>query len=437
MMESSSAIEPRMSVCLKGSLNSKSKLLLLHDAAATQEHERISLAPFRFVTVEDRSDDDTITTRNASSSSLLTGTPSSILSTSLLKVNEERTQRNRIRFSEIVHVRNHIHVRELTREERVAAWFRKSEYHGIFKNNTKIISTLGKREKEEKRKKRREKKKKRWENRRNSISQTIYPDDSSVCTDGTESVCDSIHFEQHTIGIHRDDEQGFSVRGLENETANKRRIRDQSYLKARFAVLSIQEDVDEHMFSMQEECLEKLSKIELAGKKASKKIIKLRMSPTKNQSVPPELKEEEIERIRVEKTEAIKEEFSAYASSQYHGMISKIAKSYGDLCKQHFKEAFERGLQDEQAARAIDWIETDHREKYSASQHSSGRSIQSTGKGTSDTSEQMQFDKRRPSTTSTAATEESSASAALFANDGSRLGRMKRAKNFLWNLVIV
>merc|ERR1711935_144588 len=191
-----------------------------------------------------------------------------------------------------------------------------------FKNNTKIISTLGKREKEEKRKKRREKKKKRWENRRNSNNQTIYLDDSSVCTDGTESVCDSIHFEQHTIGIHRDDEQGFSVRGLENETAKKRRIRDQSYLKARFAVLSIQEDVDEHMFSMQEECLEKLSKIELAGKKASKKSIRLRMSPNKNQSVPPELKEEEIERIRVEKTEAIKEEFSAYASSQYHGMIS-------------------------------------------------------------------------------------------------------------------
>merc|ERR1711862_90416 len=76
-----------------------------------------------------------------------------------------------------------------------------------------------------------------------------------------EKIDESNELQQTLFDINRDDERGFSTRGLENETAKKRRARDQIYLQAKFAVLSVQEDVDEHMYSMQEKHEEKLSMI--------------------------------------------------------------------------------------------------------------------------------------------------------------------------------
>jgi len=405
------AILPRMSVCLKGTQK------LLEEPGP------------RFITLMDNHDGDDTKPGNSrrsllsKSSVLLTGTSSSILATPQFDTKKSaekvRTQAEGVRFSETVIIRNHIHVTEITQEERIAAWFRRPEYHAIFKNNTKIICTIGKREKEEKRmlaKKKREDKKKKKKRHSNNFEDAS--SDGSVATFNTDDIRDDDVQLVHILGIHRDDEQGFSVRGLENETTKKRRIRDQLYMKAKFVVLSIQEDVDEHMFMMQEEYEERLNEITNSTKKKSKRRSKI-------QSIPEEDGNDSDKKL--EKIDALRKEFSQYASEQYHGMISKIAEDYGEICKKTAKDAFERGIQDERAVRAIDWIENEGVENYTAS-------IQSSGKGVSDASPETP-DKRRPSTASTAATVESAASLALKENQvRNRFGRMKRAKMFLWKI---
>lgn len=328
---------------------------------------------------------------------------------------------NGIRFSESVHVRNHIHHAEITSHEKVAAWFRKPEYKAIFKNNTQIIHTVEKREKEAKRmKSRKDKENKKKKNKRNS--KCSIEDSCAACMNEMD-ISSSEGFREYIVEVHRDDERGFSVRGLENETAKKRRARDQTYLKARFAVLSVQEDVDEHMYSMQEQHEEKLAMIARGNKKKPKR----RFSFNRLEPPPEELpEEEEIERIR-KLTEATKEEFSVYAKSQYNNMIHLIAEKYSEICLQDSRDALERGQHDERAVRVIDWIES---ESGSASQLSLHSSL---GKGMSDSSQEQ--DKRRPSTTSTCATEESVASLALLDSDEYKISRVKRAKMFLWKFV--
>jgi hypothetical protein len=415
---SSSAILPRMSVCLKGSRKLHSEIDGKHGT------------PYpRFITQMDNYDGDNTIPGNSrrsvlsKSSVLLTGTSSSILSTPQFDTKKSaekaRTQCEGVRFSETVIIRNHIHVKEITPEEKVAAWFRKPEYHAIFKNNTKIIGAIGKREKEQKRaiaKKRRGDRKKK--KKRNSFCEESSVG-SSVATFNTDDVQDEEVQLEHILGIHRDDEQGFSVRGLENETTKRRRARDEVYMKAKFVVLSIQEDVDEHMFMMQEEYEDRLTDI-TTGNKGQKKKSKRR---SKVQSTPPE-DDDDAEKTR-EKIDALRKEFSRYASEQYHCMIKKIAEDYGEICKQNAKDALERGLQDERAVKAIDWIETEGLESYTAS-------IQSSGKGMSDASPE---EKRRPSNASTAATVESAASLlALKESQVNKFGRMKRAKMFLWKI---
>lgn len=411
-----------MSVCLKGSHKLLGEIDGKHDT------------PFpRFITQMDNHDGDNTSPGNSrrsvlsKSSVLLTGTSSSILASPQFDTKKSaekvRTQSEGVRFSETVVIRNHIHVKEITSEEKVAAWFRRPEYHAIFKNNTKIIGTIGKREKEQKRtiakKKREERKKKKKWNSNNFCEDSS--DGGSVATFNTDDVRDEEVQLEHLLGFHRDDEQGFSVRGLENETTKRRRTRDQVYMKARFAVLSIQEDVDEHMFMMQEEYEERLTDI-ANGNKGLKKRNKRR---SKVQSTPPE--DDDDTGKKLEKIDALRKEFSRYASDQYHCMIKKISKNYGQICKQSAKDALERGLQDERAVRAIDWIETEGLDSYTAS-------IQSSGKGMSDASPE---EKRRPSNASTSATVESAASLlALKDSQGNRFGRMKRAKMFLSKIAL-
>jgi len=428
----SSAIEPRMSVCLKGT----QKLFEASELNELLELDELSLSDegcSREFTVEDKIDGGhTITcepsTRSALSSSsiLLTGTSHSILRTSPVFDSTRRHEKmklkaNGIRFSESVHVRNHIHHAEITSNEKVAAWFRKPEYKAIFKNNTQIIHTVEKREKEAKRmKSRKDKENKKKKNKRNS--KCSIEDSCAACMNEMD-ISSSEGFREYIVEVHRDDERGFSVRGLENETAKKRRARDQTYLKARFAVLSVQEDVDEHMYSMQEQHEEKLAMIARGNKKKPKR----RFSFNRLEPPPEELpEEEEIERIR-KLTEATKEEFSVYAKSQYNNMIHLIAEKYSEICLQDSRDALERGQHDERAVRVIDWIES---ESGSASQLSLHSSL---GKGMSDSSQEQ--DKRRPSTTSTCATEESVASLALLDSDEYKISRVKRAKMFLWKFV--
>jgi len=425
---SPSSILPRMSVCLKGTQN------LLGESYDVKDDTPVP--PFK--TVIDNQDGDSSSPGNrrrsllSKSSVLLTGTSSSILASASPSLDvkqsaeKARSQCEGVRFSETFIIRNHIHVAEITPEEKSAAWFRRTEYHAIFKNNTKIIGSVGKREKEEKRmiakKKREERKKKK--KKRNSVNYSEDSSDGSVATFNTDDVRDEDVQLEHILGIHRDDEQGFSGRGLENETAKRRRLRDQVYMKAKFAVLSIQEDVDEHMFMIQEEYEDKITKIINGTKGSKKKSMRLSnfLSPAQEDDDDDDGSDKKREKI-----DALRLEFSQYASEQYHCMISKIAEEYGEICNQNSKDAFERGLQDERAVRAINWIESEAFDNYTASIHSSG-------KGLSEASPESQ-DKRRPSNASTAATIESAVSLALKENRDIRFSRMKRAKMFLWNKI--
>lgn len=472
---SSFAIEPRMSVCLRGTAKfCEADDLSTSDHEQEQEIELLSSSlcfETTTATVEDSGDSSTTCNYRRSPSSassvLLTGTAFSILTTSpsqLLVEGEAEAeseadskrrqdkQRRRsdsdgvsvsVRFADSAHVRNYIHAEEITENEKHTAWFRKPEYKTIFKNNTQIINIIERKEREIKRmksKKERENKKKKNKkynsSKVSSIEEQPCGDVHIFCGKDEVLVRDENVLMEHIIGIHRDDEQGFSVRGLENETAKKRRTRDRTYLKAKFAVLSIQDDVDEHMFSMQERHEEKLSMIangnsNTKGGSKNKKIIR-RFSGVVNRPMPSESEEQEdSENIRRKMTEAQKQIFAVYAKAQYNDMIHQIAEKYGEICEQDARGALERGLEDERTVRAIDCIESEganHKNCYTASIHSS------INKGLSDASLEQQ-DRRRPSTTSTALTDESAASLALLANEGIQLSRMKRAKMFLWKFV--
>lgn len=439
----SSAIMPRMSVCLKGTTKFLEGLDLSEefDLSDSEQEASLSFTKADFNDDEDENNEISASRRSplSASSVMLTGTSYSILRTSpaneaCSKRRQEKLkiQSNGIRFSESVHVRNHIHARDITDSEKLAAWFRKPEYKTIFKNNTQIISIIEKRERELKRmmaKKQRENKKKKGRKNLNmglnmSLSKSIETPNPEL----TETSCSEVIVGEEElsgedfgiddiIGIHRDDERGFSIRGLENETAKKRRIRDQTYLKAKFAVLSVQEDIDEHMFSLQEQHEEKLATIS-RGKKKGKRRFSLN-----RQMAPAGDREEDSEKIQ-KMVDAAKEEFASYAKAQYKSMIRMIAEKYADICRQDAKDALERGIRDEKTVKAIDWIESEG--------DNSHVSILSSAKGMSDSSQDQE--KRRPSTTSTAPTEISAASA-LGATEGMKLSGVKRAKIFLSKFV--
>mmetsp|Transcript_9756 Transcript_9756/g.24296 ORF Transcript_9756/g.24296 Transcript_9756/m.24296 type:complete len:442 (-) Transcript_9756:132-1457(-) len=435
---SASAIEPRMSVCLKGTTKFLEGLDLSEEFDLSDSEHEDSLV-FTKLDVCDDENREMIAFRRSplsASSVLMTGTTYPILRTSqvdeaAIKRRQEKAnvQSNGIRFSESVHVRNHIHAKDISDNEKLAAWFRKPEYKTIFKNNTQIISIIEKRERELKRtlaKKQRENKKKKCI-KNIGLNMSITKSAETTGAEVVETSCAEVMVgeddlqEQNfgideIIGVHRDDERGFSIRGLENETAKKRRIRDQTYLKAKLAVLSVQEDIDEHMFSLQEQHEEKLATIS-RGKKKNKRRFSL------NRQMVPEDQEEDSEKIQ-QMIDVAKEEFAVYAKAQYKNMIRTIAEKYEQICMKDAKDALERGIQDEKTVRAIDWIESEG--------DNSHGSILSSAKGMSDSSQDQE--KRRPSTTSTAPTEISAVSS-LISSEGMRLSRVKRAKMFLSKFV--
>ena len=447
----SHSIEPRMSVCLKGTTKFLEGLDLSEEFDLSDDEEENQKSVFMKAedNLSDNNKDEDVVENDevgvcrrsplSASSVLLTGTSYTILRTSAVdEVGNERRQEKAkkacegVRFSESVHVRHHLHAKDITDTEKLQAWFRKPEYKTIFKNNTQIISIIEKREKEMKKiiaKRERENKKKKCK-KALTVNLNMSISSRSVDLEGpesTETTCPEVivgdddltekdfGFED-VIDIHRDDERGFSIRGLENETAKKRRIRDQTYLKAKFAVLSVQEDIDEHMFSLQEQHEEKLAKI-TKGKNKGKRRFSF------NRQSNPDDQEEDSEKIQ-ELIDAAKEEFATYAKAQYKNMIRMIAEKYAEICMQDAMDALERGMQDEKTVKAIDWIESEG--------DNSHVSILSSAKGVSDSSQDNE--KRRPSTTSTAPTEISTVSA-LVASEGMQLSRVKRAKLFLSKFV--
>jgi len=471
---SSLAIEPRMSVCLKGTTKFSEAT---NDLSASEHERKLFSSSLEFgttATVEDDSGDSSTACCNScntrrsplsASSVMLTGTSFSILTTSQSqspveaeadskrRQDKQRIRRSSgcgtVRFAESLHVRNHIHAGEITDNEKIAAWFRKPEYKAIYKNNTQIINTIERKDREIKRIIAKNKKKKKYNSSKVTSSIDIEEEEEEQpCGAGdVHSIfgvvgnCD----EARIMNIHRDEEQGFSVRGLENETAKKRRTRDRTYLKAKYAVLSIQDDVDEHMFSMQEKHEGKLAMIASGNHNSStkggisknKKIIR-HFSGVMNRPMhsSEEQEQEDSETNRQKMTEDQKQKFAVYAKAQYKNMIHQIAEKYGDICEQDVRGALERGKEDERTVRAIDWIESEgDNHKYC---YTSALSIHSSifNKGLSDGSLEQLQDKRRPSTTSTVLTDDSVASlASLVANEGIQLSRIKRAKMFLWKFV--
>merc|ERR1712232_897780 len=91
--------------------------------------------------------------------------------------------RRRVSFDTIIHVRNHVHIAELTPNERHAVWFHQSEYNAILNENEKIICRIGKHNKMKQKNKSKKKKKKK-----------IGGSNSS------NSICDSFRLRRNKIG---------------------------------------------------------------------------------------------------------------------------------------------------------------------------------------------------------------------------------------------
>eukprot|EP00536_Pseudo-nitzschia_multiseries_P004827 jgi/Psemu1/285378/fgenesh1_pg.84_\ len=464
-LELASAISPRMSVCLKASNDDIAALIAdiddedssLEDACGTN------------------GTNDTCTTRRSSYSSssiLLTGTTYSILSSSRPATqgatvddeegengngNKNRRQSN-VRFSESVHFRNYLHVSDLTSEERAAAWFCSSEYRTIFRNNMKIIQSIGKRDKEMKKimsKKKREEQKLKKKKKKHKLNDRLNDGNESCgsCSELDNVLKKNNNRAEHITGTNGDEEKGYSVRGLENETSKKRRKRDKIYLRARYAVLSLQADLDGRMELLQEEFDDQMEQLVGSSKtkKKKKRHFLRRMSLASSSSSQ---EDGEVEVMSAEETHEMmmdaRLKFAEYAQAQYDKMISAIAERYAEICSQHGKDAMERGSQDERTARAIDWIEASREQNLEIS--SVVAEFLPQKEVVVDTTA-LSDEKRRPSASSTSETEESVTQASSMksvddgggdnitddktkdiANTHHQFRVMKRAKKFLRRL---
>mmetsp|Transcript_27756 Transcript_27756/g.59775 ORF Transcript_27756/g.59775 Transcript_27756/m.59775 type:complete len:441 (+) Transcript_27756:75-1397(+) len=303
----------------------------------------------------------------SSSSIMLTGTPFSILSSSKSSQNlcvldeddpkkkQERRKRKKkpktnVRFSESVYFRNCMHRKEITEKEKMAAWFSESEFSKILKNNMKIISSDGKREKEIKKivaKKRRKQQKPKSKNKNNGDNRNTI--DFEYYDELSESRL------EHIIRINRDEEQGYTIRGLEEETAKSKNNRDQIYLRAKYAIHTLQANLDAHMESVQAEYDERMEEItELCKKKKNNhRNNSSGFSPALREHNEIDIEEKEI--LKIQATTKFK--FAQYAQTQYNKMVDTIAQRYGEICMQHAQDALEKGLEDERTARSIDMIE--------------------------------------------------------------------------------
>ncbi|VEU34714.1 unnamed protein product [Pseudo-nitzschia multistriata] len=433
---SGSAITPRMSICLKASRDDPDMALFLTEI----EDDGFSLEDNNAENDNPPSKDEPSSTSNhrsktrrsllSSSSILLTGTPHSILSpsmsydsvttnttTKMPTEDETDTQfgksrqrgkrrkpgNDRVRFSESVHFRNYMHVTEITSEERAAAWFCGSEYRTIFRNNMRIIRSIAKREKElkktiAKRKKEEQKLKKKLKKNKgkhsNNSNELGSCSDCGLCGDKSDLYWEEI------ISIERDEEQGYSVRGIENEIPKKRKKRDQVYLQAKYTILSLQADLDAHMEAMQDEYEERMQKL-IEGfsrtKNGKKKKHDRRNSFSMSSSSAQQMeRDERTEKEIRDITATNKFQFAQYAQSQYNNMIEAIAERYSEICKQHAKNALEAGCGDERTARAIDWLEESSRRNSVAVESASKGVLVDTAVLSDDAD-----DKRRPSTSTT------------------------------------
>mmetsp|Transcript_1300 Transcript_1300/g.2736 ORF Transcript_1300/g.2736 Transcript_1300/m.2736 type:complete len:468 (-) Transcript_1300:154-1557(-) len=462
-LESASAISPRMSICLKASKDDIADLLAeIEDDDSSLEDASENVGTTSMCT--------TARSSLSSSSILLTGTTFSILlASSRLSTKDssedkeqdngsqhERQSKkiansNTVRFSESVHFRNYLHASELTNEERSAAWFCGSEYRTIFRNNMKIIQNIGKKEKEMKKlmtkKKREEQKLKKKNKKKNKLSSNNRLNDGygscGSCNEVENFENDNNQYEEYIAGINRDEEQGYSARGLENETSKKRRKRDEIFLRAQYAVLSLQADLDGRMELMQEEFDDQMEQIVESSKtKKKKKKIFPRLkslgfsySNHENKEFSGEIGEKEIQEMAA----TAKLKFTQYAQTQYDKMLDVMAERYAEICNQHARDAAERGLEDERTARAIDWIEAspDQTLEMSSTLPQKGVVVDTSA---------LPDEKRRPSASSTSETEESITQASSLksvdetgenlTNSCRPLSSMKRAKKFLRRLTM-
>jgi hypothetical protein len=386
-----SAITPRMSICVRANKD-------VADALTEYDYDdSISGPSLELSCITDKMGIGNTTERHlfSSSSILLTGTPFSILSTSSNDQTRERRKDNTVRFSPQVHVRIHLHCEELTMDEKVSAWFSRPEYRKIYKNNIRIIQSIGQREKELKKAMKKKKKEQQRQKRRNMLkfkkgkSSSSRLHDScttSISYDPVEDTdCDDEH-KEYIVALARDEDQGYSTRGLENETSSKRDMRDDIYIRCKYVVLSLQADVDLHMETMQIANDRKLKKIEKRSKS------KLKRGRRSRRTLP----EEESESIR-DLTATTKFEFAAYAQDQYNKMALAIAQQYGGICRQHAEDAHKRGLDDERTAAAIRFLENSpHKSQFGPSNRNKSFDSESG---------------RRLSSSSTAETEEVAATA--------------------------
>jgi len=399
---------------------------------------------------------------------------------------KKKNRRNSVvRFSNDVHIRPHVHVSELAADEKRAAWFCGPEYRSMFKNNVKIVDLLGKKEKELQKKtkttkksqkkiqKKKEKEKQKQKQKNNSKSKNKKNKKNDHLEDPYVHVLDGINGdddeehddEQHEapiFGIDRDEEQGYSVRGLENETMKRRRARDETYLRAKFAVLSLQEDVVALLDEMEEDFMRDNNNSNSNRNSFSKKMKKMKSRRNSRSPLHDDEHEDRDDSTSNSNSRDIaattKFQFAAYAKTQYNAMTRLSAERYREICKHHAQDARERGLQDERTARAIDRMSMsmsmlnnnniDEGNLVVAAAVRCSVSMQSLSCENNNNNNNDQ-DKRRPSTASTADESSSSSGAGDFVDNNNsncennnnnknkhHLSHMKRAKRFMRKFVV-
>jgi hypothetical protein len=342
---------------------------------------------------------------SASASASASSAPASTLSSSSMKKkkkssnSQQSKQLENVSFSEIVNVRNYVHVTEFTPDEILAAWFRGKEYKTIHKNNVKIIRNIDKmdnlvlknKNSIKKSKKQKQKQSKRHsfsmnknKNKRNNhlLHDHHHRDQQQPCVDHNND-----HNNDHIDHDDEEEERGYSIRGLENETSSARKLRDDIYYRARYTVLSIQEDISAQIESMHDE----FNKINKKKNKASNKQASNNENKNNNNT----------EVVTTDRDTNITTKFTFAA--QYNEMSSILAEKYCEICDIHAKDARERGLYDELTARKINSVPSEQQQNGAASRMLNNN--EGGGYSSNNSLSSGSVDQRRPSTTSTEATE--------------------------------
>lgn len=169
--------------------------------------------------------------------------------------------------------------------------------------------------------------------------------------------------------IEEEERRGYSIRGLENEIVSKRRLRDQVYLQAKCTVLSIQQELVDHMDAMPQEFINCChnsrvnSNNEVRRSEECYNISVDSDDDDDDDSLSSSNSNEDQHNDENNPNNQSLQRMSLQlerAAQQYHDLI---AERYNGICEQHAKDARERGIRDAMIARQISKVSSSLQEQ--------------------------------------------------------------------------